>query len=143
MVYFHRTYLPPASLSSSLSPISSSAYPALRLVMGGQVPWLDRLHCLAARFDAFKATAFQEPDRKLRTSRFQTILQDICAVVREAEHEATPELKTVVEEAHILLETCLRYACSDEADIQSLNTFAHSDDCDEPWIDDIMENAGM
>ncbi len=110
--------------------------------MGGQVPWLDRLHCLAARFDAFKATAFQEPDRKLKTSRFHRILQDICAVVREAEHEAAPELNTVVGETHVLLEACLKYAYSDEADIQSLNTFAHSDDCDEPWIDDIMENAG-
>ncbi|KAI0822507.1 quinon protein alcohol dehydrogenase-like superfamily [Trametes gibbosa] len=110
--------------------------------MGGQVPWCDRLDCLLARFEAFKSTAFHEPDRKLKTSRFQRILSDVCAVVRDAEHTHAPQLGEVIEQAHALLEACLKYAHSDQAGLQALNTFGHSDDFDEPWIDDVMENAG-
>ncbi|KAI0368795.1 hypothetical protein BV20DRAFT_1036915 [Pilatotrama ljubarskyi] len=108
--------------------------------MADQMPWLGRLDCLAARFEAFKSSAFEEPDRKHRQSRFQRILEDVCGVVRESEHDSSAQLAQVVEGAHELLEACLKYAYSDLGRLKTLNTFAHSED--EPWIDDIMENAG-
>ncbi|KAI0671424.1 WD40-repeat-containing domain protein [Trametes maxima] len=108
--------------------------------MASQLPSPARLDCLAARLEAFKSNPFQEPDRKTKSAQFQRILEGVCAVVRDAENAGTPGLQETVEEAHRLLETCLLYAYSDRGGLTALNTFAHSED--EPWIDDIMENAG-
>ncbi|KAI0768006.1 hypothetical protein BD413DRAFT_566031 [Trametes elegans] len=108
--------------------------------MGDLQPWRGRLDCLEGRFEAFKTAPLHEPDRKVRNSRFQRLLEDICTVVREAELSDVPRLKQVVEGAQELIAACLKYAYSDLGGFKTINTFAHSDD--EPWIDDIMENAG-
>ncbi|KAI0663899.1 WD40-repeat-containing domain protein [Cubamyces menziesii] len=108
--------------------------------MAEQVPRPAQLDCLAARFEAFKSSAVEEPDRKARNAKFRTILEATCTVVRDAEQSKEPQLAELVEEAHVLLEACLKYAYNDRDDSRPLSTFAHSED--EPWIDDIMETAG-
>ena len=108
--------------------------------MAEQVARPAQLDCLAARFEAFKSSAVEEPDRKARNAKFRTILEATCTVVRDAEQSKEPQLAELVEEAHVLLEACLKYAYNDRDDPRPLSTFAHSED--EPWIDDIMETAG-
>ncbi|KAI0635611.1 hypothetical protein C8Q77DRAFT_580545 [Trametes polyzona] len=110
--------------------------------MGKQLLWLDRIHSLAARFENYKNSAVHEPDRKLKTTRLHRILADVCAVVREAENANEAQPGVVIEAASSLLQTCLEYAYSNQAGLQAMNTFAHSDEFDEPWIDDVLENAG-
>ncbi|KAI8980059.1 quinon protein alcohol dehydrogenase-like superfamily [Trametes punicea] len=108
--------------------------------MATQLPWLARLDCLATRFQSLKSSAFQEPDRKAKKANLQKTLMAICGLVRDAEKCETPQLWDIVEKAHGLLAACLRYAYSELGDSKPLSTFAHSED--EPWIDDVMENAG-
>ncbi|KAL7278988.1 hypothetical protein ACG7TL_006820 [Trametes sanguinea] len=108
--------------------------------MDEQVVWLAQLDCLAARFETFKSSALEEPDRKARRARFRTVLEAVCKVVRDAECSNTPYLPGVVEKAHRLLEGCLQWAHNDLGDTVPPTTFAHSEE--EPWIDDVMENAG-
>ncbi|KAI9061095.1 hypothetical protein FKP32DRAFT_1594780 [Trametes sanguinea] len=108
--------------------------------MAEQVSWLGQLDCLAARFEACKPSALDEPDRKARRAKFRTVLEAACKVVRQAECCKSFHLPEVVERAHRLLEGCLQYAHNDLGDTKPPTTFAHSEE--EPWIDDVMENAG-
>ncbi|CDO74500.1 hypothetical protein BN946_scf184979.g55 [Trametes cinnabarina] len=108
--------------------------------MATQVSSIAQLDCLEARFEALKATVCDEPDRKVRRAKICKTLQTICKVVREEEESNAHQMPGVVEGAHRLLEACLQYAHNNLGEANPPTTFAHSED--EPWIDDVMENAG-
>ena len=105
-----------------------------------QAPWLLLLERLAAHLKAHASDTSGEKDRKAKSTEFVKILEDVCAVVRDAERKAAPEFAEVVEKAHGILNDALRYAYSQAGGFSSVATFAHSED--EPFVEDALEHAG-
>ncbi|TFK79671.1 hypothetical protein K466DRAFT_592276 [Polyporus arcularius HHB13444] len=108
--------------------------------MAHQAPWLVLLDRLAQHLDAHRAEQTPEADRKARNKKYVKILEDVCAVVRDAERKASPDLADIIENAHTILDRELQWAYSQSGCFSFLSTFAHSDD--EPLVEDALENAG-
>ncbi len=108
--------------------------------MAHQAPWLVLLDRLAQHLDAHRAEQTPEADRKARNKKYVKILEDVCAVVRDAERKASPDLADIIENAHTILDRGLQWAYGQSGGFSFLPTFAHSDD--EPLVEDALENAG-
>ena len=100
-------------------------------------PWLSLLDRLDAHLSGVRSAAKGADaavDRKARTKELGKALEDVCAVVRDAERRRAPGLDAIVERASEVLDGALRGAPS------ALPTFAHSED--EPLVEDALEYAG-
>ena len=103
-------------------------------------PWSSLLDRLDQHLQSFKSAKSTDADRKARSKKLVKVLEDVCAVVRDAERNRSPDLPEIVEKAQTVLDGALRYAYSPDAGFSTLPTFAHSED--EPLVEDALEYAG-
>ncbi|KAI0649447.1 hypothetical protein C8Q79DRAFT_999214 [Trametes meyenii] len=105
--------------------------------MSYQGPWLSHLDSLAIQLDAHQAAQAEIEERA--DQEFSRILHETCDVVRDAEKDASPELPEIIEKAHAVLSTALRWAYGDKY-YWYVPCFSDSKDC--PEIADGMKMRG-
>ncbi|KAH9935224.1 uncharacterized protein BXZ73DRAFT_76917 [Epithele typhae] len=103
-------------------------------------PWLKSLDSLELRLDACRDEDMSdEGDTEPHRTQFTKTLEDVCAVVRDAERKGSPDLPRIVEKAEQILMDAIWYARSAESELPT-SSFAHSED--EPLLEDSMEYPG-